>query len=64
MNEIVFNKGMKVFSKLFVGIKKAYEDNPPLAFATPYEENAAGKKRQDTVMSWLGGEYENVIENG
>lgn len=64
MNEIVFNKGMKVFSKLFVGIKKAYGDNPPLAFATPYEENAAGKKRQDTVVSWLGGEYENVIENG
>ena len=64
MNEIVFNKGMKVFSKLFVGIKNNVGDYVPLAFATPYEENAAGKKRQETVMSWLGGEYVNVVENG
>lgn len=64
MNEIVFNKGMKVFSKLFVGIKKAHNDNPPLAFATPYEENAAGKKRQETVISWLGGRHVPIVENG
>ena len=49
------NKGMKVFSELFVGIQKASKDEIPLGFATPYETNAAGRKRQETVKSWLFG---------
>jgi hypothetical protein len=55
------NPAMKVFSKLFVGVQSSSGKPVPLAFATPYEENAAGRKRQDTVISWLGGAREAVI---
>lgn len=47
------NTSMKVFSKLYVGVRAA-STGVPLGFATPYEENAAGRKRQETVNSWLG----------
>jgi hypothetical protein len=60
------NTAMKVFSKLFVGVRPKSASAPiPLAFATPYEENAQGRKRQDSVRGWLGGhrEYERD-ENG
>lgn len=47
---------IKVFSKLYVGLKKqgktGEEENPNLGFLTPYEENAAGRKRIETVDSW------------
>jgi hypothetical protein len=42
---------MKVFSRLYVGLQ-APRDGVPLGFATPYEENAAGRKRQETVNNW------------
>jgi hypothetical protein len=52
---------IKLFPKLYVGFK-AQDDHdeengapgtrPHLGFATPYEENAAGKKRQETVDRW------------
>ena len=56
--EVVFNNAVKVFSKLYVGInleRISGADKIPLAFATPYEENQAGRKRQETVNSWIGG---------
>lgn len=53
--EIEYNKSLKIFSKLFVGVKPApVNGGTPLAFATPYEDNAAGRKRQDTVKGWVG----------
>lgn len=45
------NAAMKVFSQLFVGLAKSTSP-VPLAFATPYEDTVAGKKRQETVRSW------------
>jgi hypothetical protein len=44
---------MKVFSQLYVGMHTVLT-GIPLGFATPYEENAAGRKRQETVNKWLG----------
>lgn len=59
------NASMKVFSQLFVGIRpKSRPEDVPLAFATPYEGNAACKKRQETVINWLGGRQERIIKNG
>lgn len=49
----VRNTSMKVFSQLYVGIQSALS-GVPLGFATPYEENAAGRKRQETVNKWVG----------
>lgn len=47
---------IKVFSKQFVGIStRKSEEGIPLAFMTPYEDNSAGRKRQETVHRWLGG---------
>jgi hypothetical protein len=47
---------MKMFSRLFVGIRNMRDDTAPdpipLGFATPYEENVAGRKRQETVNNW------------
>jgi hypothetical protein len=41
------------FDKLYVGQRPQGGNNPlPLAFITPYEENAAGKKRIETVDRW------------
>lgn len=45
------NTSMKVFSQLYVGLKKQAGE-VPLGFATPLEDNAQGRKRQDTVNSW------------
>jgi hypothetical protein len=51
--ERVLNTSLKVYSQLFVGISQRGADGrAPLAFATPYEDNAAGKKRQATVRNW------------
>lgn len=53
--EVVYNTALKIFSKLYVGVKpKDKENDVPLAFATPYEETAAGLKRQATVQGWVG----------
>jgi hypothetical protein len=63
INEL--NTGLKVFSQLYVGItptaktlkshnhRQVEDDYVPLGFATPYEDNTAGRKRQDTVNNWL-----------
>jgi hypothetical protein len=50
----VVNPSMKVFSKLYVGLRMypPAQKNVPLGFATPYEDNAAGRKRQETVDNW------------
>lgn len=49
------NTAMKVFSRLYLGLKDQGVGEPQLGFATPYEENAAGRKRQETVDRWAGG---------
>lgn len=51
------NKGMKVFSQLFVGLMEQSKGQCDLGFATPYEDNAAGRKRQETVKGWRTGAY-------
>jgi len=58
---------MKYFPEYFVGVqnrregwdysawlenRQAAEITVPLGFATPYEDNAAGRKREETVRSW------------
>ena len=60
---IEFNKGIKVFSELFVGIQKSSRGVIPLGFATPYEDNAAGRKRQETVRNWLGYNRAKIDDN-
>jgi len=52
--EVVYNTALKIYSKLYVGVKPQGTDKVPLAFATPYTEDAAGRKRQDTVKNWVG----------
>lgn len=56
------SKALKVFKKNYVGInygRKCPESGLPLAFLAPYEDNAAGRKRQDTVDQWTKGWYGN-----
>jgi hypothetical protein len=52
---------MKIFDNSYVGVKQPDSDGPagtnPLAFLTPYEDNAAGKKREETVVNWTAGRY-------
>jgi hypothetical protein len=48
------NRGMKVFSKLYVGLKEQGNGKPDLGFATPFENNAAFRKRKETVDRWVG----------
>jgi len=48
----MLNKSLKCFSQLFVGRRSSGSDDV-LAFATPYETNAQGLKRQETVKSWM-----------
>jgi hypothetical protein len=52
---------MKIFDNSYVGVKQPAGDDPagtnPLAFLTPYEDNAAGKKREETVVNWTAGRY-------
>jgi len=63
--EVVYNTALKVFSQLYVGITAPTgKEGAPLAFATPYEENAAGRKRQDTVDTWLQSKRRPKIKNG
>lgn len=50
--EVVYNTSLKIFSKLYVGVKPKKTDRAPLAFATPYETTSAGEKRQGTVQNW------------
>lgn len=52
MFEAVSNKACKVFSKLYVGKKNEQGNDVKLGFATPYEDNAAGAKRRETVDNW------------
>jgi len=49
------NRKMKVFSKLYVGVKKQGRGEELLGFATPYEDNAQGRQRQETVDRWCRG---------
>lgn len=50
---------MKIFDQNYVGINHDRKDVTvaPLAFLTPYEDNAAGKKRQESVNTWVSGSY-------
>lgn len=53
---------IKVFSKLFVGISgRLNSAGIPLGFMTPYEDNYAGRKRQESVHNWLGGPVEKRV---
>lgn len=57
---------MKIFKKNYVGINHTRKDTTtaPLAFLTPYEDNVAGKKRQESVNSWLHPwNYQNKARN-
>lgn len=56
---------IKVFSNLYVGQRPSCtEKSVPLGFAAPYENNAACKKRQQTIQNWAGaGAVFKVIEN-
>ena len=59
---------MNFFEKLYVGFQHQRfaqsEPNRILGFATPYEENAAGKKRMATVDGWSQkGISPKIIEN-
>lgn len=47
------NKGLKIFSQLFVGYRKQ-TGGVPLGFATPFENNAAFRKRKETILGWCG----------
>lgn len=58
------NTAMKVFSQLFVGVSPAKEGEIPLAFATPFEDNSAGRKRQETVRNWLHGRRIPKVKDG
>lgn len=58
--DVELNKGMKVFSQLYVGLSERtrfpLKEKIVLGFATPYEDNAAGRKRKATVDNWAGGQ--------
>jgi hypothetical protein len=45
---------IKFYEKFYCGCKEQGKDQLPLGFATPYEENAAFKKRKKTVDDWAG----------
>lgn len=62
--EYIFNSGMKVFSQLFVAHRKTEAGEIPCAYATPFEDNAAGKKRQATAIGWAGeGAIQKLVDN-
>lgn len=50
---------LKIFDRNYVGVKHDRTDTSgqPLAFLTPYEDNAAGIKRQESVNQWVSGSY-------
>lgn len=47
---------MKVHKKIYVGVRVQSKnaEGVPKGFLTPYEDNAAGKKRMATVDTWTG----------
>ena len=64
MFSVVYNQSLKIYSQLYVGIREPDTDGEiPLAFATPYEDNAAGKKRQATVDTWAAPEHRELTED-
>lgn len=58
------NSTLKVYSELYVGLRDQGKDQCQLGFATPYETNAAGRKRQETVDRWVGTKQIPVIVDG
>ena len=59
----MINTGIKVFSQLYVGYH-SQTNSAPLGFATPYEDNAAGKKRMATVDEWREKKIKpNILDN-
>lgn len=46
------NKGLKIFSQLYVGLQSQGKGNVELGFATPFENNAAFRKRKETIDKW------------
>lgn len=62
MNEVI-----KVFSRVYVGFQGEPDttgENPCLAFLTPYEENAGGRKRIETVEKWAGAKDQYAYVDG
>lgn len=47
-------ENVKIPEKHYVGLQKRYVDALPLGFMTPWGEDAASRKRMDTVDSWAG----------
>lgn len=47
----------------YVGYRDQGQNRLPLGFATPYEDTAAGRKRQATVDSWSGIKRANPTQN-
>ena len=62
MYHIERNNAIKVFSQLFVAVTRPGDS--PLAFATPHEANAAGRKRQETALTWVQGKRNALVING
>lgn len=62
--ERLLNKGMKVFSQLFVGMRKQSDGEPFLGFATPFETNSAFEKRKSTILDWCGRWEYKLSEDG
>lgn len=50
---------IKIPEKHYVGLRTQSDSKLPLAFATPYEDNAAFRKRQETVDRWTKDTYRN-----
>lgn len=58
------NSTLKVYSELYIGLRDQGKDQCQLGFATPYETNAAGRKRQETVDKWVGTKQVPVMVDG
>ena len=58
------SEAIKIFSKVYVAHRKQHqnEEDPPLAFLTPYEENAAGRKRIESADKWARDYNKEAIE--
>jgi hypothetical protein len=52
---------MKIFDNSYVGVRHSDTNDlggtNSLAFLTPYEDNAAGRKREETVVNWTSGQH-------
>lgn len=53
----------KIFKEYYVGLRKQEGDTPPLGFATPFENNSAGKKRIETVNRWCNNNSNMKFDN-